>query len=387
MRKPSICFANLKLYHLLTREIDSQGMGGAELQVLLIAKELVRRGYDVSFVTYAHDKRELQDDIPFRLIQTFRRGSGLPFLKFFHPTVSSILRGLWKADADIYYCNVTGFLISLVVIVARLRGRKAVFCGASDTNFQPERSRMTSAKGRRLYLWGLKHCDAYITQNSIQQDLLRENFGKTGTPVPYGFPPPDGVSHRKGPVLWVGSIRAVKDPRKFIELARRLPSERFVMIGGPMLGKGEEPEEFYEQIAAEAAKVPNLEFKGFLPMEEADSYFNQASLFVNTSVVEGFPNTFLQAWSRGVPVITFVNPDNLIPAHGLGVVAQSLDEMVDVVARAAGNPSLFPVDHIRKFFDRHLTIASAVDKYEQVFAGLVDGTEPTFRPRPDRSSS
>ncbi len=378
MKKPSVCFANLKMYHLLTRNVGSQGMGGAELQVLLIATELVRRGYDISFVTYAHDRQDLRDNIPFRLLQTFRPGSGIPFLKFFYPTVFTVLRALWKADADIYYCNVTGFLIALVVIVARLKGRKAVFCGASDTNFQPEKSRMTSAKGRRMYLWGLKYCDAYITQNNAQQDLLQKNFGKEGTIIHYGFPAPRVVSNRKGPVLWVGSIRQVKDPMKYIELARRLPEERFVMIGGPMLGKGEEPEEFFDQVRERARDVTNLEFKGFLPMETADKYFEEAKLFVNTSVVEGFPNTFLQAWSRGVPVVTFVNPDNLIPANQLGLVVADLDEMVAAVSRLCSHPEQFPVERIAGFFNRHLTIESVADRYEGLFQSLAQrGGEST----------
>jgi len=386
MSKPRVCFANLKLYHLLTRNIDARGMGGAELQVMLLAKELVRRGYEVSFVTYAHDRKDLQDNIPFRLIQAFRPGSGLPFLKFFHPTASSILGALWKADADVYYTNVTGFMIAFVVIVAKLKGRKAVFCGASDTNFQPERSRMTSSKGKRLYLWGLKRCDAYVTQNGVQQDLLKKNFGKEGTLIHYGFPAPSGVSSRKGPILWVGSIRAVKDPLKFVELARRIPSERFVMIGGPMLNKGEEPEEFFGAIAAEARNVPNLEFKGFLPMEEADRYFNEAKVFVNTSVVEGFPNTFLQAWSRGVPVVSFVNPDNLIPSHGLGAIARNLDDMVGKVQELCADPEACSSGHIRSFFDHHLTIESVVNRYETMFGALLNGRGSGLRhPRPASS--
>ncbi len=374
MKAPSVCFVNLKMFHLLTRNVGSQGMGGAELQVLLIATELVRRGYEISFVTYAHDPRELRENILFRLIPTFKPGSGLPFVKFLYPTVFTILRALWKANADIYYCNVTGFLIALVVVVARLKGRKVIFCGASDTNFQPEQSRMTSAKGKRMFLWGLKHCDAYITQNGVQQDLLRKNFGKVGTIIHYGFPEPREVSHRKGPVLWVGSIRKVKDPMKYVELAQRLPGEQFVMIGGPMLNKGEEPEEFFDGIAESARQVPNLNFKGFLPMEEADRHFEDAKVFVNTSIVEGFPNTFLQAWSRGVPVVTFVNPDNLIPANHLGMVVSNLDEMESAVARLCSDPGQFPVEQIRGFFKHNLTIESIVDKYERLFRSL-NGTK------------
>src|SRR5690606_27779037 len=44
-----------------------------------------------------------------------------------------------------------------------------------------------------------------------------------------------------------------------------------------------------------------------------------------TSEFEGFPNTFLEAWSRGVPVVSTLDPDGLIGANLLGFTASSID--------------------------------------------------------------
>jgi len=68
-----------------------------------------------------------------------------------------------------------------------------------------------------------------------------------------------------------------------------------------------------------------------LPYHATNRVFDRARVFVNTSEIEGFPNTFLQAWVRGVPVISFLDPDGVIRREGLGHAVGSLDEM----ARAA----------------------------------------------------
>jgi glycosyltransferase involved in cell wall biosynthesis len=59
--------------------------------------------------------------------------------------------------------------------------------------------------------------------------------------------------------------------------------------------------------------------------------FDRAKVFLNTSSIEGFPNTFLQAWIRGVPVVSFFDPDALIRRLSLGRVASSLDEMREAI--------------------------------------------------------
>ena len=76
-----------------------------------------------------------------------------------------------------------------------------------------------------------------------------------------------------------------------------------------------------------AAEVNNLEFLGFVPYKEVNGYYQRAKLFVNTSYTEGFPNSFLQSWVRGTPVVSFFDPDGLIDKKYLGKSVTDLDEM------------------------------------------------------------
>ena len=54
MKKPSVCFVSMPIYPLLADSEASRFCGGAELQQLLIGRELAARGYPVSYVTLDH---------------------------------------------------------------------------------------------------------------------------------------------------------------------------------------------------------------------------------------------------------------------------------------------------------------------------------------------
>jgi glycosyltransferase involved in cell wall biosynthesis len=73
--------------------------------------------------------------------------------------------------------------------------------------------------------------------------------------------------------------------------------------------------------------LPNVTCLGAVPYSEVGRLFSRARVFLNTSEIEGFPNTFLQAWIRGVPVATFFDPDHLVSREQLGHSAATVEEL------------------------------------------------------------
>jgi glycosyltransferase involved in cell wall biosynthesis len=128
-------------------------------------------------------------------------------------------------------------------------------------------------------------------------------------------------------VLWVSNLRPLKRPELALELARQLPGVSFTLAGGPMPGG----QTYYEDVMAAAARLPNVNMLGAVRYRDSGALFDRAKIFLNTSTIEGFPNTFLQAWIRGVPVVTFFDPDGLVQRLPLGRVARSLDEMREAI--------------------------------------------------------
>jgi len=102
----------------------------------------------------------------------------------------------------------------------------------------------------------------------------------------------------------VANLKPAKRPELFIALAKRcisLKDTRFLMVGA-LVGQA-----IRNALLTQAGNLPNFHYAGAVPLEEVNRLLDSAHIFVNTSSAngEGFPNTFIQSWLRGVPVISF----------------------------------------------------------------------------------
>jgi len=86
----------------------------------------------------------------------------------------------------------------------------------------------------------------------------------------------------------------------------------------------------FEDVKREAAQLPNVKFHGPVPYHDIGALFERSRLLVGTSEVEGFPNTYLQAWGHGAPVVAFLDPEDVIARKGLGRAVHSMEEMTAI---------------------------------------------------------
>jgi glycosyltransferase involved in cell wall biosynthesis len=362
--KIRLCVVSLGAYPLLARQ-NIEIVGGAELQSVLLAKKLAQRGFDVSFVVLDHGQKspEIIDDI--KVLKTYPADAPMG-IRF--STVRLIWRALSKADADIYY----GFrgVAGIVALYCFLKRKKLVIGIPSDMEVAEERSE----KGN-IYNWlwrfDLKRTNLVITQTKHQQEMLKKGFGRNSVIIKAFLPLESQPIEKSAPpvVLWVSTIRPQwKQPELFLELAAAIPEARFQMVGGPS-----REQEFYEQIKEHASKIPNLDFVGFVPHHEIGKYFEKASIFVNTSDVEGFPNTFLEAWSRYTPVVSLdIDPDEIICEHKLGLHSRTFERMVEDVKLLLGDGKLRRElgENGRRYVEQEHDLKRVVEQYVELFTNL-----------------
>ena len=372
--KPKICFFSLAAYSYLTQK-NTGTAGGAELQQVLLAKKLVKKGFDVSFVVcdYGQSPMESADGIKiFKLPASSSSGVKSYPLKLYF---------LWKTlkqiDADVYYRRSAGDVeAGFIALFCLLKKKKFVYSissriGVDGTHIHDSylKKHTPFVKGllKLMYKFGIKKADCIIAQNKEQQKLLKKNFNKESILVRSMYPLSNGKPKKVMPpiVLWVSSMQRLKQPEMFLELAKVIPGAKFQMVGG-LLGD----KKFYGQIKETGSKIQNIDFVGFVPYHEIDKYFDKASIFVNTSVFEGFPNTFLQAWARYTPVVSLnVDPDEIICKYKLGFHSRTFEQMVEDVKLLLEDEKLREEMGIngRKYVEREHDMKKIVSEYVELF--------------------
>ena len=368
-RRPHVCFVAPTTWPVLTGDPDIPVVGGAEVQQSMIAPALARRGWRVSMISLDFGQPEGAVEQGVTVHRTHKPDAGLPVVRFVHPRLTSLWRAMRRANADVYYQRTADIQTAYVAQFCRMHGRRSVYAGASDVDFVPGQEDIRFARDRAMFRWGVRSVDAVIVQNAVQLEALRENFGRQGFLIPSCYVPPAGArADRAGYVLWVATVRPSKRPELLLEVARRLPQVRFVMIGGPDPGRREA--EYMRSIAQMAAAVPNLEVRGFVPFVEAERAFDGARVVLNTSLYEGFPNTFLQAWARGIPTMGFIDTGSRHGGEPVYDVASDADDAAARLQRLMSDDAYWSAASARvaaHFRESH-SIDAVLDLYERILA-------------------
>jgi glycosyltransferase involved in cell wall biosynthesis len=197
---------------------------------------------------------------------------------------------------------------------------------------------------RHLMDYAARWSTAVIVQNREQASMLQDRFGRRDAHlIPNFHPAPSGSVEKpadRTTICWIANVKELKRPELFVRLARELKDLRgaeFVMIGAQQMA-GPAWDDLSRQIAA----TKNLRYAGHMTMADVNALLARAQLLVNTSEFEGFPNTFIQAWMRAVPVISLdVNPDGVFDEGWAGsFAAGSYDRLRDAVRRLATDEAL-----------------------------------------------
>lgn len=297
--------------------------GGAETQMRELARTLTGLGMRVAHVVFDYEglpeRSEEGIDLVTQPPDEYKRNL-VPYSR-------SIVKALARADADVYVQRTAGFETGVAASFTRARGRSLVFSASSDTDLRAKPP-LPTPLSLLAYRFGRRAARTLVAQTDDQMRIAREELGREPrlirslcVPVPPARVEPEAF-------LWIGGLIDYKDPMAYVALAERLPEAHFWMIG---TDRGEDWRHLSDEVRAAAERLPNLELLPPRSREEVLEVYPRAVAVANTSIFEGFPNTFMEGWARGVPALSLrVDPDGMISRHGIGTAAGgSFDRFVD----------------------------------------------------------
>lgn len=337
---PSLCFVAHNAYGQLSGR-DTGHSGGIERQQSMMARWLAQHGFSVSMVTWDHGQPDSEVHHGVRVYKLCAKDAGAPILRFIHPRWTSLRAALRRANADVYYYNLGDMGLGQVVHWCRAQDKRVVYSVASEPDCDPRLPSLRPLRERVLYRYGLRRVDAIVVQTARQQTMLRQGFNREARvlPMPCAFEiPPAAAQRRLNPsgsmrVLWVGRFSREKRLEWLLEIASGHPNIKIEIVGA-----SNTQSEYALDLQERAAAIPNVTLHGRLPHAELPPIYDRADLLCCTSAYEGFPNSFLEAWSRGTPVLTSFDPDGLVEREKLGWTAGSIEQFSAALTQIAASP-------------------------------------------------
>jgi glycosyltransferase involved in cell wall biosynthesis len=305
------------------------------------------------------------------MYKAHRPDEGIPVLRFVHPRMTKLWRAMKRVNADVYYQRTSSIETALTALFCRHHGKRSIYAGASDMDFIPGQEEIVLSRDKWIYRFGLRRVDQVVVQHPGQLGNYKRNYGRDAALIPSCYVPPPNARHdRAGYVLWVARLSDPKRPWLAAEVARCLAGHRVVMVGGS--AGTARSEQIERSLREAAATIPNLEVAGFVPYAQVDRYFDGARVLLNTSLFEGFPNTFLQAWSRGIPTVSMLDTQSAEDGVPVSHVARDVEDAAGAVSRLMTDDLAWQQASQRaiRHFRRVHSVEAMVVNYEHLLTSL-----------------
>ena len=321
-------------------------MGGSQYQAKCLIDKLVpTEQFEIYYLTRRYDPEFLPEG--YKIIKVADE-KGIRCYGFFFD-VFRLLKLLHQIQPDVIYQRVGCAYTGITAYYARQNNCKMVWHIASENDVLPFQEQISLRSimrciDKKILEYGIRFSHYIIAQTNQQAEYLKRHYARTPTEVIHNFHPMPRENIKKADpikIVWISNFKPLKQPEYFIRLARNLKDlgekAKCIMIGAP----AHWAPNWQRSLESKMSKIECLTYLGARPLEEVNSILAKAHILVNTSLYEGFANTFIQAWMRKVPVVSLhVNPDQVFERHNVGFFSGTYEKMLEKVVELIKNPAL-----------------------------------------------
>lgn len=311
----------------------ASNFGGAEYQVSLLLEELLKiESLDVVYLARHVSEAFIDTRYTVKKIKPF------PFLLKlgFWVDAISLLKHLYREKPDVIYQRVGCAYTGICAFFARRTGCRMIWHISIDSDLSSEIGRFPIGSRlieRGIRDFGIRSADSIIAQTDEQARALSASYDRHAIVIRNFQPAPAQTSKKaaKPTVIWVANLKPAKRPEAYLRVVALVPES--LNVDFVMVGRGGD-KGAYARLIDETQKDSGLSYLGERPIAEVDELVSRAHILVNTSMDEGFPNTFIQAWYRHTLVVTMsVDPDGILTRKSCGFVCNSVEEIAQTIQK------------------------------------------------------
>ncbi len=335
--------------------------GGAEVDLYLLANLFLELGHEVHVLVRRLEGKASRNIGGIRLHPLWPRGQAAR--SPFH--FAAIYRRIAQIKPELLMCELISDFSAVAGLYARWSRTPMIYRAANKRDWllvqDPGQYGWRDRLIFKATLAGLGH---YVAQTEEQRSVLSTLLPEQRLRILPNFHPPQQVvipefGERRG-ILWVGHLTKVKQPMRLVELARLLPEIPFTVIA-PTTASSEQTE------SREAIqRLENVHLVDSVPFHEIQACYNRARILLNTSLSEGFPNTFIHAMNGETPIAAVnINPDGFFDeGQSGGIREEQIPFLAEQLRRLHGDQDFWQRSRemLVAYRDKHFA-------YEPVRAG------------------
>lgn len=366
-----ICILSLNSYNVLSDGNGKRHVGGAETQMVAVGEGLARRGHNVSFICLDQGQSDgIQMSSGISVFKSSRANAGLPGVRFFWPSITSVWSAIGRAEPDVCLQACSDSWTGVTAAWCRRHKRKFVFVVMSNADCDAQLPFLKTRREKILCRYGLSRTNGIIVQTEVQSDMLWRNYGlKSNIVRPCSKAIRSDAIIRQEPnnhateVLWIGRFSPEKRLEWFLDVAEKCPDLTFHIVGG-----ANSETSYSISLESRATVLPNVVMHGLVPHNEMTRVYQSCGILVSTSHCEGFPTTFIEAWAHGMPTVTSFDPDSIVAKHQLGYVGESVDDLAAGICRLTNHPDEYKEASLnaRRIFEINHKVDKVAASFENV---------------------
>jgi GalNAc-alpha-(1->4)-GalNAc-alpha-(1->3)-diNAcBac-PP-undecaprenol alpha-1,4-N-acetyl-D-galactosaminyltransferase len=280
----------------------SRKMGGIERALSVLATEWAKQGFNVVYVSCLKSEPFYKLHESIKIIEpNFMRVGGFVNKSLFYPRLLLFIRKTVKENKP-ERVLVFGDWFCPITLLALYGTKVPVYISDRTIPNYPFKFPIPQLKK-----WLYPKSAGFIAQTNRSMTYKKKMFGNKLNirVIPNALSTFDQINtdikEKSYKILYVGRFEWEKDPeiliRAFAEMSFEFPDWTLEMAGdGPLFEK-------MKDLAMQLKIFNKIVFHG--KVKNVQKLYNEASIFVLPSVIEGFPNALIEAMSFGLPCICF----------------------------------------------------------------------------------